>query len=78
MVFTFVLDLDLGAAETFSVDLNASDKILGGAGYSAGGDGKKITITAGKKGDYISLIGDGTDGWYIAGISSNDLWAIES
>ena len=75
MTFKFVLDVDLGAAEYFRVDVNAADKYLGGCGFAAAADGEYMGITGGKKGASIELVADGTDGWNITGISG--VWVAE-
>jgi hypothetical protein len=60
------------------VDPNAADKFLGGVGLAAGGDGKKLSNTKAtqKRGDYLELIGDGTNGWNIVDIRGT--WAQEA
>ena len=52
------------------LDFNAADKSLGGCGLAAGADGAAITNTkaTAQRGDFITLIGDGTAGWNVAGL----------
>lgn len=72
--------VNIGADGTagIAVDFNASDKSLGGCGIAAGGDGKKLTNTkaTAKRGDFLLLRADGTDGYYI--IAYRGTWAIEA
>lgn len=55
---------------------NASDKIMG-AGFTSA-DNKYIinTKATAKQGDYIKLVGDGADGWFITEIAGT--WAKEA
>lgn len=57
------------------VDTNASDKILGGCGFTALDDGDRITNTGGtaNKGDYVRLRYGTAVGWYI--VEMNGIWA---
>src|SRR5574338_302346 len=51
------------SANSISISPAAADKIVGLD--SAGTDDKDLILAAPKKGDYVRLIGDGTDGWYV-------------
>lgn len=55
---------------TLTISPNASDKILGLD--FAGTDNVDIACAA-NKGDYITLLGDGSLGWYVVGASGS--WA---
>lgn len=56
-----------------TVSPNASDAIYGN-GFTAAADKDAInTAATAKYGDYIDLLGDGVDGWYIQGIKGT--WA---
>jgi hypothetical protein len=61
--------MNIGADGTveISVDVNASDKILGGCGFTALDDGDKITNTKATAdiGDYVVLEYGTADGWFI-------------
>jgi hypothetical protein len=60
-------------AAAVMVDPNANDRIvLNGV---AGGNGKKITSASGA-GDFVTLIGESTDGWTVIGRSGT--WTMES
>ena len=79
IVVTFV-NAGADAAVLLCIDPNGSDLILGGCGLAAGGDGKKAnnTKTTAKRGDYITLLGDGltASGWRI--VAKRGTWAMES
>jgi len=64
MTLTFVNVGDNGTVG-FSVSPNASDKIMGN-GYTSA-DNKDVinTKATAKKGDYIKLVGDGVNGWFV-------------
>lgn len=64
MTFTFV-NAGADGAVLLSVSPNAADKIIG-AGFTAADnkDAQNTKATA-KKGDYIRLVGDGVDGWFV-------------
>jgi hypothetical protein len=72
--FTFVNTAEDGAA-AIHLDCNASDKILGGCGFSVLDDGDKVTNTkaTAKKGDYIKVDYGTADGWYI--VELRGTWA---
>jgi predicted RecA/RadA family phage recombinase len=74
--FTVMNALNDGAA-LVEIDFQAGDKNCGGCGVAAGGDGKKLSNTkaTAKKGDFITLRGDGADGYYIVAIRGT--WAQE-
>lgn len=52
---------------TLNVDVNGSDKILGGCSFGALDDGDMLTLTkaTAKKGDYVELTYGNANGWYI-------------
>jgi len=52
---------------TITIDPAAADKITGN-GFTAA-DNKDIVNTLGKVGDYVTLVGDGVDGWVIQEIA---------
>tara|TARA_R110000765_G_scaffold64178_1_gene124745 strand:+ start:70 stop:456 length:387 start_codon:yes stop_codon:yes gene_type:complete len=60
-----------------TVDPNASDKIMGtiAAVSTSAGDGGALTNTksGANKGDWVTIVGDGSDGWYIIG--GDGVWA---
>jgi predicted RecA/RadA family phage recombinase len=74
--FTVMNAANDGAA-LVEVDFQAGDKNLGGCGVAAGGDGKKLSNTkaTAKKGDFITFVSDGTDGYRIENIRGT--WAQE-
>ncbi len=51
------------------VDFQSGDKSLGGCGLAAGSDGAAITNTQGtaQRGDFLTLLGDGADGYNVIG-----------
>jgi hypothetical protein len=57
------------------VDVDNADKLLGGCGIAAANDGVKISNTkaTAKRGDFIKLVGDGTNGWNI--VDKRGTWA---
>jgi len=61
-----------------AVEFQAADKNLGGCGFDAGADGKKLTNTkaTAKRGDYLTLVADGKDGYRIEAYRGT--WAQES
>ncbi len=65
-----VMNIAADAAALVEVDFQAGDKNLGGLGIAAGGDGKKLSNTkaTAKKGDFITFVADGTDGYRIKAI----------
>ncbi len=68
--------MNIGADGTeIHVDTNASDKILGGCGFTALDDGDRITNTGAtaNKGDYVRLRYGTAVGWYI--VEMNGIWA---
>lgn len=74
--YTFVLK-QLPGAGTHAISPNAVDKIFA-PGFTAA-DGKAIVATAAADGvgDFITLVGDGVDGWYVVAIgeATPDNWA---
>jgi len=60
------------------LDFNAADLNIGGCGMAAGGDGKKLTNTkaTARRGDYLKVGGDGTNGYHI--LDKRGTWAQES
>jgi len=75
MVFTFVNSGDDGDVK-LTISPNSSDKIQG-AGISAA-DNKDLvnTKSTAKKGDKVTLIGDGADGWFVSEMSGT--WVRET
>jgi predicted RecA/RadA family phage recombinase len=73
-----VMNMAADAAALVEVDFQAADKNLGGLGIAAGGDGKKLSNTkaTAKKGDFITLVSDGTDGYRIKAIRGT--WSQEA
>jgi len=59
---------------TVTISPNASDKIMGN-GFTAA-DNKDIVNTLGKVGDYVTLVADGVDGWYVQEIAGT--WTREA
>jgi len=72
-----VMNMAADGAALVEVDFQAADKNLGGLGISAGGDGKKLSNTkaTAKKGDFVTFVADGTDGYRIKAIRGT--WAQE-
>ena len=64
--YTFV-NIGADGAALIELDTNASDKILGGCGFSVLDNGDKVSNTKGTadKGDYITVEYGTADGWYI-------------
>ncbi|MFH1370359.1 MAG: hypothetical protein ABII09_03620 [Planctomycetota bacterium] len=60
-----------------SVDPNSGDLLAGGAGVAANADGHKISNTAAtaRRGDFITVVSNGTTGWNIKNIRGT--WASE-
>jgi len=73
-----VMNMAADGAALVEVDFQAGDKNLGGLGIAAGGDGKKLSNTkaTAKKGDFITFVSDGTDGYRIKAIRGT--WAQEA
>ena len=73
-----VMNMAADGAALVEVDFQAADKNIGGLGIAAGGDGKKLSNTkaTAKKGDFITFVADGTDGYRIAAIRGT--WAQEA
>ncbi|HBR19461.1 MAG: hypothetical protein A2Y13_04355 [Planctomycetes bacterium GWC2_45_44] len=73
-----VMNMAADGAALVEVDFQAADKNIGGLGVAAGGDGKKLSNTkaTAKKGDFITFVADGTDGYRIAAIRGT--WAQEA
>ena len=59
---------------TISVSPAAADKIMGNGFTSA--DNKDAINTLGQAGDWISLVGDGVNGWFVTGIGGT--WTREA
>lgn len=58
-----------------TVSPNASDKIMGN-GFTAADNKDAINTKAtAKKGDFITLVGEGVDGWYVTAVKGT--WARE-
>lgn len=57
------------------VDVQGGDKFLGGCGLAALDDGDKYinTLATSAIGDFLEVISDGTDGWYITAVRGT--WA---
>ena len=74
--FTFVNSGDDDAV-LITVSPNASDKIMGtiaAVSMSASDDGDLTNTKSGaNKGDWATIVGDGSDGWYIIG--GDGVWA---
>ncbi len=73
-----VMNMAADAAALVEVDFQAADKNLGGLGITAGGDGKKLSNTkaTAKKGDFITFVADGVDGYRIKAIRGT--WSQEA
>jgi hypothetical protein len=79
-----VLNSGANGNNIITISPNASDKIMGsfvegGVNITMSGtDNKDIvnTKSTAKKGDYITLVGDGVDGWYIE--KAKGIWTEES
>jgi hypothetical protein len=79
-----ILNTGADGAAGITVSPNASDKIMGAFDNGAvkvvmsGTNNKDVVNTqaTAKKGDYIVLVGDGTDGWYIE--DATGVWTEES
>ena len=73
-----IMNMAADGGALVEVDFQAADKNLGGLGIAAGGDGKKLSNTkaTAKKGDFITFIADGTDGYRIKAIRGT--WAQEA
>ena len=74
--YTFVNSGDDDAV-LITVSPNASDKIMGtiaAVSMTASDDGDLTNTKSGaNKGDWVTIIGDGSDGWYITG--GDGVWA---
>ena len=74
--YTFVNSGDDDAV-LITVSPNASDKIMGtiaAVSMTASDDGDLTnTKTGANKGDWVTIVGDGSDGWYIIG--GDGVWA---
>jgi predicted RecA/RadA family phage recombinase len=73
-----VCNMAADGAALVEVDFQAADKNIGGLGIAAGGDGKKLSNTkaTAKKGDFVTFVADGTDGYRIKAIRGT--WAQEA
>lgn len=59
----------LSAGTGLSISPNSADKIMGN-GFTSADDKDAILAGSGdREGDAITLVGDGVDGWYIAGVT---------
>ncbi|MEM3062193.1 MAG: hypothetical protein QW303_01415 [Nitrososphaerota archaeon] len=55
--------VDTDSSNALNISPNAADKIVG---LDSGGvDNKDLILAAPKKGDYVKLLGDGVDGWFV-------------
>jgi hypothetical protein len=63
-----------GGVPTLSVSPAAADKIMG-LGFTSA-DNKDATLASPQVGDFIELVGDGVNGWVVAGAS--DGWSREA
>lgn len=63
-----------GAAPTLSVSPAAADKIMG-LGFTSA-DNKDAVLSSPKAGDFISLVGDGVNGWMVDSAAGS--WAREA
>ncbi|MEN6385147.1 MAG: DUF2190 family protein [Phycisphaerales bacterium] len=72
-----IMNMAADGGALIEVDFQAGDKNLGGLGIAAGGDGKKLSNTkaTARKGDFITFVADGTDGYRIKAIRG--IWAQE-
>ena len=74
--YTFVNSGDDDAV-LITVSPNASDKIIGtiaAVSMTASDDGDLTNTKSGaNKGDWVTIVGDGSDGWYIVG--GDGVWA---
>ncbi len=83
LMYTFV-NTGANGNNKVTVSPNAADKIMGsfcnkGANIiTTGTNDKDIvnTLATSKRGDHITLVGDGVDGWYI--LEGNGIWTEES
>jgi len=73
-----VMNMAADGSALVEVDFQAADKNLGGLGIAAGGDGKKLSNTkaTAKKGDFVTFVADGADGYRIKAIRG--IWAQEA
>jgi hypothetical protein len=60
------------SANAVSLSPNASDRIEGMNLNSAHSDDKDFVLAAPKKGDYIQIIGDGVNGWFV--LEGSGVW----
>lgn len=72
-----IMNMAADGAALVEVNFQSGDKNLGGCGVAAGADGKKLSNTkaTAKKGDFITFVADGTDGYRIKAIRGT--WAQE-
>jgi predicted RecA/RadA family phage recombinase len=73
-----IMNASADGSALVEVDFQAADKNVGGLGIAAGGDGKKLSNTkaTAKKGDFITFVADGIDGYRIKAIRGT--WAQEA
>jgi len=64
-----IVNIAADGVSEIHVDPNASDLFIGGSGQAAGADGKKLSNTkaTARRGDFLRLMADGTNGWHIIG-----------
>lgn len=63
-------------ANSLSISPNASDRIEGMNLNSAHTDNKDYVLAAPKKGDYIKIVADGANGWFV--IEGSGTWTREA
>ena len=76
--YTFILGIDLGAAEYMRIAPNASDKFIGGCGTTAGTDNKYLGVTGAKKGACLKLRYGSAVGLIIVYKDDESAWTAES
>lgn len=72
--YCFHIEAGVEGMASLAVSPAAADKIVGNG--EAGVDNKDITITSPSMGDYVKLVGDGADGYYV--MESRGNWVAES
>jgi hypothetical protein len=75
LTYTFV-NTGADAAVLLSVSPNANDKIMGGGLAATDNKDAQNTKATAKKYDYITIVGDGVDGWVIT--DKQGIWTTES
>tara|TARA_R100001530_G_scaffold5238_1_gene6572 strand:- start:149 stop:565 length:417 start_codon:yes stop_codon:yes gene_type:complete len=76
--YTFILGVDLGAAEYMRVAPNSNDKFIGGCGTTAETDNKYLGVTGVKKGACLKLIYGSAVGWMIVYKDGESNWTAEA